>query len=120
MKKNAAHEIKGFAYGYLIAVVTCLLVVVFGILAGTAQAACGDGTLDTAEQCDDGATTGGDGCSVDCTVEPQWICRDEPSQCSENGGLQRTFSSFLNGTAPLAVLGVMVAGMYGWPLRRRR
>lgn len=35
-------------------------------------AACGDGTLDTefGEQCDDGNTTSGDGCSAECFIEP--------------------------------------------------
>lgn len=31
---------------------------------------CGDGVLDSTEECDDGNTTGGDGCASDCTVEP--------------------------------------------------
>ena len=30
---------------------------------------CGDGHLDSGEQCDDGNTTSGDGCSATCTVE---------------------------------------------------
>jgi cysteine-rich repeat protein len=29
---------------------------------------CGDGILDAGEVCDDGNTTGGDGCSADCTA----------------------------------------------------
>jgi cysteine-rich repeat protein len=31
---------------------------------------CGDGTLDSNEQCDDGNTADGDGCSANCTTEP--------------------------------------------------
>ena len=31
--------------------------------------ACGDGVLDTGEQCDDGNTNSGDGCSATCTIE---------------------------------------------------
>jgi cysteine-rich repeat protein len=40
---------------------------------------CGDGTLDSAcgEQCDDGNTTDGDGCSSTCQIEP--ACPAQPS-----------------------------------------
>jgi CSLREA domain-containing protein len=31
--------------------------------------ACGDGTVDAGEECDDGNTSDGDGCSANCTVE---------------------------------------------------
>ena len=34
-----------------------------------AIADCGDGVRDTAEGCDDGNTSGGDGCATDCTIE---------------------------------------------------
>ena len=34
-----------------------------------APAACGNGTLETPEQCDDGNVTAGDGCSPTCTLE---------------------------------------------------
>ncbi|MCP4250575.1 MAG: DUF4215 domain-containing protein, partial [bacterium] len=32
---------------------------------------CGDGILDRDEECDDGNNADGDGCSVDCLIEPQ-------------------------------------------------
>jgi cysteine-rich repeat protein len=32
---------------------------------------CGNGTVETTEECDDGNTTDGDGCSANCTVEPE-------------------------------------------------
>src|SRR6266404_5783716 len=35
----------------------------------TAAPRCGDGFLDPGEQCDDGNTTSGDGCSANCTLE---------------------------------------------------
>lgn len=35
---------------------------------------CGDGKLATVEQCDDGNTGGGDGCSATCTVEAGYTC----------------------------------------------
>src|SRR5262245_52273536 len=33
-----------------------------------ANAACGDGALDGVEECDDGNTVGGDGCSASCLL----------------------------------------------------
>jgi cysteine-rich repeat protein len=43
----------------------------------TASATCGDGTLDDGEQCDDGGTTGGDGCEANCAIGagPVTTCR---------------------------------------------
>jgi len=37
---------------------------------------CGDGVIEAAnnEQCDDGNTTSGDGCSASCQAEPGWLC----------------------------------------------
>ena len=37
-------------------------------------AVCGDGCREGQEQCDDGGTAGGDGCSATCGVEPGWAC----------------------------------------------
>lgn len=53
--------------------------------------ACGDGTVDAGEQCDDGNTTDGDGCSANCTTElpppPPPPCGngvvDEGEQCDD-------------------------------------
>lgn len=42
---------------------------------------CGDGNVETGEQCDDGDTTGGDGCSATCSAEPNYLCTGEPSVC---------------------------------------
>ena len=39
---------------------------------GAARAACPDGILDATEECDDGNTQPGDGCSASCQIEP-WI-----------------------------------------------
>ena len=41
-------------------------------------AACGNGILDLPEDCDDGNTRSGDGCSSTCTVEPGWRCYNYP------------------------------------------
>jgi cysteine-rich repeat protein len=45
-------------------------------------AGCGDGALDPGEQCDDGNTTDGDGCSAHCHVEPCYTCGGAPSLCT--------------------------------------
>jgi cysteine-rich repeat protein len=48
---------------------------------------CGDGGLDAGEQCDDGNTSGGDGCRPDCTVE---ACGDgtvDPQEDCDDGNL---------------------------------
>jgi cysteine-rich repeat protein len=43
---------------------------------------CGNAVVDVLEDCDDGNTTDGDGCSVTCTVESGWTCSGEPSVCA--------------------------------------
>ena len=48
------------------------------------QALCGDGILDfrCGEQCDDGNSVSGDGCSSTCAVENGFSCEGEPSVCT--------------------------------------
>jgi cysteine-rich repeat protein len=41
-----------------------------------ARATCGDGAIDTGEQCDDGNRTDCDGCDAHCAVEPGSVCGD--------------------------------------------
>jgi len=43
---------------------------------------CGDGLLQAGEQCDDGDTAPGDGCSAACAVEQLSACAGEPSVCT--------------------------------------
>jgi fibro-slime domain-containing protein len=43
---------------------------------------CGDAILSGVEQCDDGNTTPGDGCSVTCTVETGWTCPTAGNACT--------------------------------------
>jgi cysteine-rich repeat protein len=43
---------------------------------------CGNGVIDPGEQCDDGNTFNGDGCSAQCTVESCYTCVGQPSNCS--------------------------------------
>jgi len=40
----------------------------------TAGADCGNSILEAGEQCDDGNSAGGDGCSTSCQVEENWSC----------------------------------------------
>lgn len=42
---------------------------------------CGDGWIQTGEECDDGSTTNGDGCSAACAEESGFVCSGEPSAC---------------------------------------
>ncbi len=44
---------------------------------------CGDGIIQFGEQCDDGNTTGADGCSSNCTVETGFSCIGQPSLCTQ-------------------------------------
>ena len=43
---------------------------------------CGNGVVDLGEACDDGGRVDGDGCSAVCTIEPGWVCRLVPRECS--------------------------------------
>jgi cysteine-rich repeat protein len=50
---------------------------------GTPGPACGDGTIDSGEQCDDGdPPANSDGCSATCMEEAGWDCVGTPSTCS--------------------------------------
>lgn len=52
------------------------------VLRGQATSPCGNRTIDSGEECDDGNTTTGDGCSASCTIETGWACYGTPSICS--------------------------------------
>jgi fibro-slime domain-containing protein len=55
-------------------------VLAYGCGGGDADARCGDGARQSAESCDDGNTTDGDGCAASCgAVEEGWAC-DTPGQ----------------------------------------
>ncbi len=41
---------------------------------GAAAAGCGNGSISGSEECDDGNTASGDGCSSSCRVEATWTC----------------------------------------------
>ncbi len=47
------------------------------------SAVCGNGTVESSEQCDDGNAASGDGCSPQCAVEPRFLCSGgSPSVCT--------------------------------------
>ncbi len=46
---------------------------------------CGDGVIERSEQCDDGNTASGDGCSRICQIEANWICPTEGEACAYAG-----------------------------------
>ena len=48
-----------------------------------AGSCCGNGTLDfdRGEECDDGNTTSGDGCTAACRVETDWVCPNVGAPC---------------------------------------
>ena len=45
---------------------------------------CGNGIIESGEQCDDEDTQNGDGCSQTCQIESGWSCSGEPSVCQPN------------------------------------
>jgi MYXO-CTERM domain-containing protein len=45
---------------------------------------CGNGKLDSDEDCDDQNNSNDDGCSSKCRVESGWVCEGEPSECVRN------------------------------------
>jgi len=58
------------------------LFVLFSCAKGTqAPDLCGNAKIDPLEGCDDGARLPGDGCDVNCAVEPGYVCTGEPSSC---------------------------------------
>ncbi len=48
---------------------------------GACEPTCGNGRLDTAEDCDDDNALSGDGCSSSCELEEGFTCAGAPSQC---------------------------------------
>jgi len=55
---------------------------------------CGNGTVESGEQCDDGDLNNYNGCSTGCQILSGWSCTGSPSVCHEgcgNGRLQPEF-----------------------------
>ncbi|MGK3986948.1 hypothetical protein WME99_28170 [Sorangium sp. So ce136] len=62
-------------------------------------AVCGDGTIDLPEECDDDNTTGGDGCSAECTLELDAVCSDAlVAVLGDNEGDTTTGTSLFEGS----------------------
>jgi cysteine-rich repeat protein len=59
--------------------------------------ACGDGIVAGTNQCDDGNTADGDGCSATCQVEQCYVCSGQPSLCSATDGASCNDGLFCNG-----------------------
>jgi cysteine-rich repeat protein len=80
-RSNAGHHSRSVldTLRTLVVAAACALLVLAS--ASAATAACGDGTLDAGEACDDENTAPGDGCSGSCQVESGWGCTDQPSRC---------------------------------------
>lgn len=109
---------------YKIATNVAFIAVVFFLLGclfapNPSFAACGDAAIDGTDVCDDDGTTGGDGCSIVCTVEPGYICKGEPSECTPIGNVETTVHKTLLAFAPWLVFLAFCAGSWGWPLRKR-
>ncbi len=49
---------------------------------GSPEGVCGNGRIDEDEECDDGNSQSGDGCSPECRVEEGWACVGGPSRCT--------------------------------------
>ena len=54
------------------------------------EGTCGNGIVEEGEECDDGNTEDGDGCSSDCRVEPGYLCEGAPSHCFRVTALEIT------------------------------
>jgi cysteine-rich repeat protein len=59
---------------------------------------CGNGALDSGEQCDDRGWSSGDGCSNTCQIEALFECTGVPSRCSPRAALSRDQQRCLNDT----------------------
>lgn len=75
-----------YAYHLMLSVclwVGCLLTLLASVSGVGVQTVCGDGIRSSAEQCDDGNSIDGDGCSRHCRVEPYSNCsQGNPSVCN--------------------------------------
>ncbi|WP_437561415.1 DUF4215 domain-containing protein [Sorangium sp. So ce542] len=60
---------------------------------------CGDRTVDATEECDDGNTTSGDGCSATCVYETEVLCEDaDELVVGENAGSTAAGTSVFEGS----------------------
>ncbi len=77
---------------YMILAVLSLLVGCGPTSSGSGDPECGDGVVDAAEQCDDGNTVSGDGCSALCRTEQQGTCGngiiESGEQCDDSNTVE--------------------------------
>ena len=62
------------------------------------QDICGDTERHSGEECDDGNTVSGDGCSSTCKIEDGWMCGaadGQKDQCAQCGNGQQTLAQML-------------------------
>jgi len=64
-----------------------------------AVTACGNGTVEAGETCDDGNTMAGDGCNATCAIESPFMCSGSPSVCTNIMSLGDTCAAPLLVTA---------------------
>lgn len=67
---------EGFTAGSLSCSAACAI-----STAGCTLSACGNGTVEAGETCDDGNRGAGDGCSASCAPETGFTCTGTPSRC---------------------------------------
>jgi cysteine-rich repeat protein len=72
------------------------------VLTAELKPSCGDGVVDPWEQCDDGNTADGDGCSASCTAEYQIYCAAAPplvlgTNAGDNTGGQNLLAAACTG-----------------------
>jgi cysteine-rich repeat protein len=66
------------------------------VLNRSLEALCGDGYLiQGVEECDDGNTNDGDGCTSNCTLEPSWVCNAPNTSCIRMIFLLRYFETMI-------------------------
>jgi cysteine-rich repeat protein len=89
------------------------LITILGLAGcGGSNPICGDGTVDTGEQCDDGNTVAGDGCSATCTTEStSAVCGD--GKVNTDAGEQCDDGNTKSGDGCSATCKTEVAGVCG-------
>ena len=68
-----------------------------------------------AEECDDGNTVSGDGCSAQCVIEPGWSCVDTvPNKCEPLTSSSVDSADLLPSHGIIQIIPVANAGVSGW------